>query len=513
MNGPAPRGVPAPALLRVLDRIERLGNRLPDPITLFAIACVLVIVGSDLAHRAGVAVTHPGTGERIVAVSLLSRDGVRRMLTEMVHNFAAFPPLGTVLVVMIGIGVAERSGLIAAALRRLVARVPASALPAVLVFAGVNSSLAVDAGYVVLTPLGAALFASVGRHPLAGLAAAFAGVAGGFSANLAVTAVDPLLGGFTESAARLVDAAYRVQPTANYYFMVVSTLLLTVLGALVTTRIVEPRLGAWAPPDAPAAGPDGDEPAAGRGLRAAGLVTCVTVALTLAMTVPGGGALRGPDGSLQPFFDSIVALLMLWFLAAGIAYGWSEGTVRSDRAVAEMMGASLATMGPYIVLAFVAAQFVAYFGWSNLGTIAAVNGAQTLRGLGATGMPLIVGFVVLSATIDLLIGSASAKWAIMAPIFVPMLMLLGYSPETTQAAYRVGDSVSNVITPLMPYFPVVLAFARRYDPRAGVGTLMTLMLPYALTFLIGWTVLLVGWIACGVPFGPNVPTFYPGGAS
>jgi aminobenzoyl-glutamate transport protein len=234
--------------------------------------------------------------------------------------------------------------------------------------------------------------------------------------------------------------------------------------------------------------------------------------LTLVLTVPAGGALRSPEGTLQPFFDAIVALLMLWFLAAGVAYGRAAGTVRSDRDVAEMVGASLATMGPYIALAFVAAQFIAYFSWSNLGTIAAVNGAESLRALGITGLPLLVGFVLLAAGLDLLIGSASAKWAIMAPVFVPMLMLLGYSPETTQAAYRVGDSVSNVLTPLMPYFPVVLAFARRWDARAGVGTLMAMMLPYALTFLVGWTVLLVAWTTLGIPLGPGAHIAYTGGA-
>lgn len=497
-------------LLRVLDRVERLGNRLPDPITLFAAAAVLVVVVSDLAHRAGVAVTLPGSGERVEAVSLLTREGGRRMLTEMVGNFAAFPPLGTVLVVMIGIGVAERSGLIAAALRRLVTHVPAGALPAAVVFAGVNSSIAADAGYVVLVPLAAAVFAGAGRHPLAGLAAAFAGVAGGFSANLSVTTLDPLLGGFTESAARLVAPAYRVEPTANYYLMVVSTFVLTLLGALVTTRVVEPRLGAWRPAGFEAPPPPA---AVGPSLRAAALTTGVVVLLVLAMTLPAGGVLRGPGGDLRPFYDGLVALLMLWFLAAGLAHGIAAGTIRSDRTVAAMIGDTLATMGPYVALAFFAAQFVAYFGWSNLGVIAAVTGADALRAAGMTGIPLLLGLVLVTAAVNLLVGSASAKWAIMAPVFVPMFMLLGYAPEATQAAFRVGDSCTNMVTPLLPYFPIVVAVARRYDPEIRLGTLLATMTPYSVAFLLGWAVLLIVWVALGIPVGPDAPIAYPGGGS
>jgi aminobenzoyl-glutamate transport protein len=497
-------------LLRVLDRVERLGNRLPDPATLFVLAAILTVVASDLAARAGVWVAHPGTGERVAAVSLLSRDGVRRMLTEMVRNFTAFPPLGIVLVVMIGIGVAERSGLIAAALRRLLAAAPAGALPAAIVFAGVNSSLAADAGYVVLIPLGAAVFASAGRHPLAGLAAAFAGVAGGFGANLLVTSLDPLLGGFTEAAAHLVDESYRVYPTANYYLMVFSTFVLTAIGAVVTTRVVEPRLGAWKgeAPDETRSTPD---PARERaGLRAAGVVTLAVVALVAAMALPAHGVLRGPDGDTKPFFEAVVPLLMLWFLAAGIGYGWRAGTIRSDRTVAAMMGETLATMGSYVVLAFFAAQFVAYFGWSNLGTIAAVEGAELLRSLGIAGIPLLVGFMVVTAALDLLIGSASAKWAIMAPVFVPMLMLLGYAPETTQAAYRIGDSVANVIAPLLPYFPIIVAFARRWEPDVGLGTLLAAMLPYSVAFFVAWTVVLIVWVTLDIPLGPGAPIAYSG---
>jgi aminobenzoyl-glutamate transport protein len=494
-------------LARILDGIERAGNRLPDPLTLFVIAAAIVVVASGLATLAGVTATHPGTGEVVRPVNLLSRAGLRRMLVEMVPNFTAFPPLGTVLVVMLGIGVAERSGLVAAALRRLVTAVPAMLLPATLVFAGVMSSLAADAGYVVLTPLGAVVYAGVGRNPLAGLAAAFAGVSAGFSANLLVTALDPLLAGITQPAAQLVDPTYVVDPTSNYYFMVVSTVLLTVLGTIVTTRVVEPRLGEWT--GAVDAGGEAPKGAERRGLVAAGLgalgVTVVVGALVAA------GVLRDADGSWAPFFGALVPLLMLFFLVPGLAYGLVAGTIRSDRDVAAMASDTMATMGSYVVLAFVAAQLVAYFAWSNLGLIVAVQGAGVLKALGIGGLPLLVGFVLVSATVNLLIGSASAKWAIMAPVFVPMLMLMGYAPETTQVAYRVGDSVTNVVTPLLPYFPIVISFAQRYDRRAGLGTLVAAMLPYAVTFLIGWLLLLVLWIALGVPLGPGAPIHWAPG--
>jgi len=488
-------------LTRALDGIERTGNRLPDPLTLFVIASGFVVLASALASVAGVTATHPGTGEVVRPVNLMSAAGMRRMLVEMVANFTAFPPLGTVLVVMMGIGVAERSGLVGVCLRRLVTAVPAVLLPATLVFAGIMSSLAADAGYVVLTPLGAVVFAGVGRHPLAGLAAAFAGVAAGFSANLLVTSLDPLLAGITQPAARLVAPGYVVDPTANYYFMVVSTFVLTVVGTVVTTRVVEPRLGAWR------GRVDGDSSAPAdierRGLRVALLAALAMLAATAALAA--GGVLYDATDGWAPFFRALVPLLMLFFLVPGLAYGYTVGTIRSDRDVAAMTSETMATMGSYVVLAFVAAQLVAYFAWSNLGLIVAVHGAGALKALGIGGLPLLVGFVLVSSGVNLLIGSASAKWAIMAPVFVPMLMLMGYAPETVQVAYRVGDSVTNAITPLLPYFPIVITFAQRYDRDAGIGTLVAAMLPYSVAFLVTWLAVLVVWLSLGVPLGPGAP--------
>jgi aminobenzoyl-glutamate transport protein len=505
-------------LLRALDATERVGNRLPDPITLFVLLALAVVAVSWLAATAGVHATHPGTGALVQPVNLATAAGVRRMLTEAVRNFTAFPPLGLVIVVIIGIGVTERSGLIAAGLRRLVSAVPPSLLTAALVFGGVMSSLAVDAGYVVLTPLGAMVFAAVGRHPLAGLAAAFAGVSGGFSANLLITSLDPLLSGLSTEAARLVDPNYVVQPTANLYFMMASVLLITGLGTFVTARYVEPRLGRWEPADGVAAATlDTTDvtPLERRGLRAAGVVFLVTLALLAFLTIPPNALLRNPEAAgertiiqLRPFFDSIVTILMLMFLVMGIVYGRITGSIRSDRDVARMASDGVAVLGSYIVLAFAAAQFVAYFNWSNLGLILAIKGADGLKALGFTGLPLLLSFILVAAFINLFIGSASAKWAVMAPVFVPMLMLMGFSPETTQAAYRVGDSTTNIITPLMQYFPVIIAFMQKYQKDAGIGTLVAMMLPYSVLFLLGWSAFFAGWMLTGLPLGPGAPLGY-----
>ncbi len=514
--------------LRVLDAIERVGNKLPDPFTLFVIFAFLVIVASAIAAAAGVAAVHPGTQETINAVNLLSVEQIRRIFMQAVQNFVTFPPLGLVLVVIIGIGVTERSGLIAVALKRLVTAVPRSMITAALVFGGIMSSMAADAGYIVLTPLGAVLFAGLGRHPLAGLAAAFAGVSAGFSANLLITSIDPLLSGLSTEAARLVDPAYEVLPTANYYFMIVSVFLLTTLGTFVTHRFVEPRLGTWDPERA--SEPIGDmslaeiTPRERKGLRAAGITFVLYLLFVALLTFPDAIGLprewaifRLPEGeyettlqSLGPLLasGSIVTNLMLMFLLMGIVYGAVAGTIRNDRDVARMSGEGMATMGAYIVLAFAAAQFVAYFNWSNLGIIMAISGADGLRAAGFTGMPLLLSFVVVSAFLNMFIGSASAKWAVMAPVFVPMLMLLGYSPEAVQAAYRVGDSTTNIITPLLPYFPIIIAFARKYDRDTGLGTLISAMLPYTIVFGIGWIILLTIWILGGIPLGPGAPLQY-----
>jgi aminobenzoyl-glutamate transport protein len=489
--------------------VERVGNALPHPATLFALLALAVVLLSALAAWAGIGATHPSTGESIEPVSLLSVPGLHRMLTGMVTNFTGFAPLGTVLVALLGIGVAEGSGLIGAALRLLVLSAPRRLLTFVIVLAGVLSNAASEVGYVLLVPLAAIVFQAVGRHPVAGLAAAFAGVSGGYSANVLLGTVDPLLAGLSEEAARIVDPGYHVNPACNYYFMAASTLLVSAVGTWTSERMVEPRLGS------PPAGGERREvdpltAAEKRGLRLAAAVTALLSAAVLAGLLPEAGFLRDPatGGVLRsPFMSGIVAFVFLFAALAGVAYGIGAGTVRRDADVVKGMGKSMETLGTYLVLVFFAAQFVAYFNWTNLGLILAVKGAALLRTLQVGPVPLLVLFVLLSAAINLFMGSASAKWAIMAPVFVPMFMLLGLTPEVTQAAYRVGDSVTNVVSPMMAYFALIIAFVQRYDPKAGIGTVVATMLPYTVLFLLAWTGLLVAWVLFGLPVGPGAGLF------
>ena len=491
---------------KLLAAIELLGNKLPDPLTLFGLFSLAVIAISAIATSLNVSVVHPGTKETISAVSLLTPDGIRRIVTDAVTNFTSFPPLGTVLVALLGVGVAEATGLLSALLRQLVLIAPARLLAPAVVFAGVMSNVAADAGYVVLIPLGAIVFLAFQRHPLAGLAAAFAGVAGGYNANLLIGSIDPLLAGLTQSAAQLIDPKYEVNATANYYFMAVSTVMVTLLGWYVTEKIVEPRLGVYT---ASSPVPLDEITATERqGLRWAGYTLLACIACLAVLVLPPQGILRDPEKLTiipSPFIDGIVFLIALGFLLPGIAYGVAVGTVRNDKDVAQAMSAAMSSMGYYIALAFIAAQFIAYFDWSNLGLILAVSGADVLRATGMTGPPILLGFILVSAVIDIFVGSASAKWAVMAPVFVPMLMLVGYSPEATQAAYRIGDSTTNIITPLMSYFPVVVAFGQKYAKDLGIGTLISLMLPYSITFLIAWSVMFLIWFWLGLPLGPGAP--------
>lgn len=493
---------------RVLNAIEWAGNKLPDPVTLFVMAILAVVGLSSYYATTGLTVTHPGTGKEVVAVSLLEVEQVRRLFIDMTKVFAEFPPLALVLVMMIGVGVAERSGLIAAALRGVVRATPASLLTGAIVFAGVMSSLAADAGYVVLVPLAAAIYAASGRHPLAGLAAAFAGVAGGFSANLLVTPLDPLLAGLTQAAAQIIEPTREVKATANYFLMMALVPLFTAVGWWVTDRIVEPRLIGQTPWQVPGGAnthelSDLEKKRERRGLFLAGLVALILIGVFTWLSSGPGMPFRGDDGSIEPLLRSLVAILFVSFLLCGIAYGIGAATIASDKDAVKMMNAALGEMGGYIVLAFFAAVFIALFNWSNLGVIMSVNGAEGLKNMGFVGLPLLVAIVFVSAGINILIGSASAKWAILAPVLVPMLMQLGISPEWTQAAYRLGDSMTNPITPLLAYFPLILVTAQRYVPSAGIGSMVALMLPYSIWFGISSTALFAAWFALDLPLGPG----------
>jgi aminobenzoyl-glutamate transport protein len=492
-----------------LNFTERVGNALPHPATLFALFAVTVLVLSGIADLLNWQAVHPGTKEIIEPVNLLTVEGLRRILLEMVVNFTSFAPLGIVLVAMLGIGIAESSGLIGAAIRLLVLSAPKHLLTFIIVFAGVVSNTASDVGYVLLIPLAGIIFLSVGRHPLAGMAAAFAGVSGGFSANLLLGTVDPLLAGLSEEAARIIDASYTVNPTANYYFMFISTFVISIAGTWVTEKIVEPRLGTY----------DGDVPKEKidrlsadekKGLMYSLITFLVILVVTLIGIIPEDGFLRGADGTIlnSPLIKGVVAMLLIVAGLTGVAYGIGSGKYKNDGDVVKGMGKAMQTLGLYLVLVFFAAQFVAYFKWTNLGVIFAIQGANVLSSLGLGVIPLMILFIILSATINMLMGSASAKWALMAPIFIPMFMLLGYSPELTQVVYRIGDSITNIISPMMSFFALIIAFFQKYESKTGIGTIISTMIPYTIVFFILWAALLIIWLLLGLPLGPDAGLYY-----
>lgn len=492
-----------------LNYVEKVGNALPHPATLFALFAFSVLVLSAIAYYTGLTAVHPGTGETINPVNLLSVDGLHRIMTEMVENFTSFAPLGIVMVAMLGIGIADSSGLIGAFIRLVVLSSPKKILTFVLVFSGILSNAASDVGYVLLIPLAGIIFSSIGRHPIIGMAAAFAGVSGGFSANLILGTIDPLLAGLSTEAAQILDPSYEVNPTANYFFMVVSTFVIAFVGTWVTEKLVAPRFGKYKGAETEES-MDKLSSKEKKGLRNAGLVALGLTAVILAGIIPENGFFRGADGGLlsSPLIKGVVALLFISTALMGIAYGITIGKYKSDADVMDGMGKAMTTLGMYYVLVFFAAQFVAWFKWSNLGMILAVKGADFVMSSGLGMIPLMILFIILSGLINMAMGSASAKWAILAPVFVPMFMLLGYSPELSQVVYRIGDSVTNVISPMMSFFALIIAFIQKYEKNAGIGTVIATMLPYSIVFFIAWTILLIAWIQLGLPLGPGAGIFY-----
>lgn len=496
---------------RFLDRIEKTGNKLPHPITLFAILALIVVILSAVVSSLGISVEHPGKeGEMVEVTNLLDKEGIRYLFGSMVDNFIGFAPLGVVLATMLGIGLAERTGLISVLLRGFVMAIPNSLITAGLVFAGIMSSVAVNAGYVVLPPLGAVIFAALGRHPLAGISAAFAGVSAGFSANLTLSSLDALLSELTSSAASIIDPAYAEQMNIamNWWFIIASTFFLTFVGAWVTEKIVEPRLGKYE------GGYQGEieqlNKTEKKGLKWAGLSVLITAILLSLLVAFPNAPLRADDGGIidSPFMSSLVPVILILFFVPGLFYGIATKSIKSDKDVADQLTDTMATMGMFIVLAFTAGQFVAYFSESNMGLVLGVYGAEFLDTINLSGIPLIITFVFVVGFLNLFIGSATAKWAMIAPIFVPMMMQLGYSPELTQMAYRIADSTTNIITPLMTYFALIIAFAQKYDKKMGIGTLISVMLPYSIAFLISWTIMLIVWMLLGIDLGPGAPILY-----
>lgn len=488
-----------------LNGVERVGNALPHPATLFGLFALSVLVLSAIFSALGSSAVHPGTGEVFEAVNLLSRDGVHMILTQMVDNFTSFAPLGIVIVAMLGIGLAENSGLIAVIIRSLVIYSPEKYLTFIIVLAGILSNLASSVGYVLLVPLAGTIFIAIGRNPIAGMAAAFAGVSGGYSANLVLGTIDPLLAGLSQEAARLVDPAYHVNPTANYFFMVASTFIIAILGTWVTEKIVIPRLGSYKNDNVEKEKIERLTPIEKKGIKRSLWVLAGFIVIVLIGLIPSNGILRGADGSLlkSPLLKGVVALLFIVAGLMGVIYGSVTGKYKNDTDVMKGMSESMKTMASYIVLVFFAAQFVEYFNWSNLGIILAINGASFIQSLNLGLIPLAIMFVIFAGSINLVMGSASAKWALLAPIFVPMFMFLGYTPELTQVIYRIGDSVTNIISPMMSFFALIIVYFQKYDEEAGIGTLVATMLPYSIVFFLGWLVLLIIWLVTGIPLGPG----------
>ena len=506
---------------RWLNGIETIGNRLPHPIALFAIFTAAVVVISAICSMFGVS----ATGELIVdgelkettvsVVSLLSKEGITYMLTNVVNNFTSYAPLGVVLVVMLGVGIAEQSGLINTMLKSAVKVTPAKLITPMIVFLGAVSNITSDAGYVILIPLGAMIFRAYGRHPMAGFAAAFAGVSGGYSANLLIGSLDPLLAGISQAAASDINLNYTVSVMGNFFFLFVSTFLITILGTYVTNKIIEPRLGVYSGEllDKEDHSLTTITTKEKKGLRNAGIVVLIYIAVIVLACIPANSFLRNENGAIfgnptSPFVDGIVILITFLFLLPGIAYGKTVGTFSKGNSVSNAMSKSMSSMGSFLALAFVAAQFINYFNYSKIGSIIALTGASFLEKINIGLIPLLIIFIVFVAFMNLFMGSASAKWNILAPVFVPMFMQLGYSPELCQLAYRIGDSCTNIITPMMTYFAVIIAFAQRYDKKASIGTITATMIPYSLVFVVGWILLLIVWLAIGLPIGPGVSAYY-----
>ncbi|MDO4642317.1 MAG: AbgT family transporter [Cardiobacteriaceae bacterium] len=490
-----------------LDGVEKAGNKLPDPVFIFIFLCGIVLLASWICALFDVSAISPADGKSIHAVNLLNRANLARIIEEAIKNFSSFPPLGIVLAVMIGVGVAEKSGWFETLMKSAVIVAPRAFIIPVIVFTGIMGNIAGDAAIIVLPPIAAIVFIRLGYHPIAGIACAYASTLGGFAANLAVGLTDVLALAFTKPAAQMIDAnvAESLNAAMNYYFIAASTFLLLIVGVWVTYKVTLPRMGHYTPEE----GVDmNDIPPTARERKAmlAANITLLLMLVGLAfLCIPEGALLRNAEtGSLidkSPLMNGVSFIIALLFFFPGLIYAWVAGTAKSGRELSRMMGDSMSAMGTYIVIVFFAAQMLAFFNWSNLGTIIAIKGAELLKG--QNGITLIVGIVFLSACVNMLIGSASAKWAILAPIFVPMMMLLDYHPAFTQMVYRVGDSITNPITPMMPYLPLVLSYAQRYTKNIGMGTLIAALMPYSIAFSIFWTLMLIIWYLLGCQLGPG----------
>ena len=498
---------------RILDAIERVGNKLPDPITLFLGLAVVVVLVSWLCSALGVQALNPATNEMVTTQNLFSVWGLQYLWTNVITNFSGFAPLGMVLVAVIGSTAAEKSGFLVALMERFLGKSKGWIVTMVIMFLGINLNIAGDAGFIVLPPLAAILYMSIGRHPLLGLYAGYASVAAGFCANIALGLADALAYGFTEAAAKMIDPSYSASIAINWYFLITSCILLTVTGTVVVEKVMVHRFHITA---AELAQYDFDEEAANitpiqrKGLRMAGVAFLVFVIVMLLLSLPLFGPtaiLADETGSITssnaPFTKGIVFMVSLGLLVPGVAYGVTIGKYRSDKDLWVDISQGFAEMGNYIFMCFFISIFTNFFSVSNLGTILAISGANGLQAIGFKGIPLLIGLILVSCFVNLFIGSASAKWAILAPVFVPMMMLLGYDPAITQVVYRIGDSITNPLSPLFTYMPVVLGFARKYDKNVGLGTVIANMIPFSCSFAVVWIIQVIIWVSLNLPLGPG----------
>lgn len=491
----------------VLSTIERVGNALPHPFILFLIITGCLVILAAILAAAGVSVVNPTTGEEVVVKSLLNKDGFSWIMTSMVGNFSSFAALGVVLAMQMAIGVAEGSGLLTTAMRRAILGVPMWLLSAAVIFLGINGSIASEASIIFIPPLAATAFWAAGKHPLAGLIAGYAAVNAGFTANVMITATDALLYPVTLEIAQGVDPNYTTTVANNWYFMIASCFLLTIVGVIVNNKIIAPRLGEYK-------GTEVDKerdatPEEKKGLRNAAIFSVIYIAIILIGLIPKNGFLRDAEGSVLngPFITGLVGFLVVYFILVGVVYGKSVGVFKKASDVPKVMADSLTSLTGYIVLIFVIAQFIQIFNYTNLGTVIAVASADFLKGAGFTGIPMILCIILITTLVNFFMTSGTAKWYIFAPIFVPMFMALGYSPEFAQVIYRIGDSCTNPITPIYPYLPMIIGMASKYDKKAGMGTIISMMIPYSVAFLLSWIVLVIIWMMCSLPLGPGATVF------
>ncbi len=503
-------------LMRALNSIERVGNKLPDPAMIFLIAMLIIWGLSFLFSMMTFEALDPRTGKAIVVNNLLTGDSLASFLAGMVKTFTGFAPLGVVLVAMLGVGVAEHSGFINSGLKLMLKVTPKVLLTPSIILIAIVSHTATDAGYVLVIPLAGIIFYAMGRHPIAGIAAAFAGVSGGFSANFIPSGIDPLLQSFTLSGAQIIQPDIQINPLNNWFFTSASSLFIILLGWYITDKIIEPRLAnTKVETEKGDTLPTFDEISTKekRSFQIASGVMLLGLVLLYLATSYETSPLRSPEGELSsftaPLMQSIVPLIFLLFVIPGAVYGFVSGNFKTSKDMIDAMSKSMNSMAYYIVMAFFCALFIDAFNKSNIGALMAIEGAELLKSAQLPSWLTIIGIIFLTGIVNLFVGSSSAKWGLLAPIFVPMLMQLGISPDLTQAAYRVGDSTSNIITPLMPYFPLVVVYCQRYVKSTGIGTLISIMLPYSIALMIGWTIFLLIYWMIGIPLGLQSSYVYP----